>query len=157
VQLIDLPTCESAFDAWGDARSLERLLHRYFEIAEWSVAPLVRIRWEHGGPVIRLRWSGLPLIVMGPPTFEMSAGRRAIGVPIVGGLLSRAAPRASLRIILTHRSPEICALVDLEGYCPRGQTNPVIRRLCRQVQARLHVRVGRRFLRELAAGWNLSR
>jgi hypothetical protein len=153
VQLIGLPKSESAFEHWGTARQLDNLMVHYFEIAEQSVAPLVRIEWATGGPVITLRWLGLPLIAMGRPTLDASGGRRAIGVPIVGGVFSGDSPRARLSIILTHRSPEICALVELDGYRPRGSQSRILRFLFRHVQAWLHVRVGRRFLQELADAW----
>jgi hypothetical protein len=153
VQLVQLPAYESAFAYWGDACMLDQLLHHYFEAAGRAMAGLVRVRWERGGPVVRLRWPGLPLIVMGRPTLDVTADRRAIGVPILGGLLSTPTQRSRLSIVLTHCSPEIRALVVLERYRPRGHRLPIVRLVSRHVQGRLHVRVGHQFLRDLAARW----
>lgn len=154
VQRIALGTSETAFAYWGQPCVLERLLRRYFSIAERSAGRLVRVSWEHGGPVIRVRWLGVPLIVMGQPRLYVDARRHAIGVPILGGLVACANPGAELRIVLTHRSPEVLALVELDAYRPRAGQIKLFNWTYRQTQARLHALVGRRFLRDLARRWD---
>ena len=153
IQMIELPASASAFEHWGAVDRLEDLFRRYFDIAARLAAPLVCVRWENNGPVLRLRWPSVPLIAMGKPVIEPGGGRRAITVPVLGGLLSQAFPNAHLSIVLTHRSPQICALVELDGYQPRWYWIPGVKFLSRRVQARLHVAVGRRLLRDLADEW----
>ena len=152
VQAVVLAPDAAAFAHWGQPEALRRLLDGYFRVAERSGGGLIRIRRAADAPIVALRWPELPLIAMGPPTVEGDAARRAISVPILGGLLAAHMPSARLSIVLARRSAGVRLGVELAGYRPRGHWAWPVAPLYR-LQAGLHARVGRRFLRMVARGW----
>jgi hypothetical protein len=127
--------------------SLGQLLRQYFATAERTAVPLIRVRWTEGAPSITLAWLPMRLIAMGSPNVDQSSGRSTISVPIRGGLVAR--PGGHLSISLTRHSPGLQASIELISYRPRGSGFIVLRWLYRELQARLHVHVGRRFLQQL--------
>ena len=152
VQSVELPDLPGAFEAWGSPRALVSLLHSYFDVAVRSVWPLVCIQWQAGQP--RLMVAGLiPLIVMGAPSIDSTVDRRAIKVAVRGGILVNVASSARLTLSLDRRAALVCANVELVGYYPRFGQRAMVRRMYAASQARLHVSVGRRFLRELHHAW----
>jgi len=153
VQKIDVAPDAAAFEHWGQPEPQRRLLEGYFRVAERSSGGLVRIRWTADSPTVALRWLELPLIEMGPPTIEGDAKRHGISVPILGGLLAARAPAARLSIVLARQSATVRLSVELAGYRPRGDWAWPIALIYR-LQAGLHARVSRRFLRVFARGWD---
>jgi hypothetical protein len=152
VQEITLPMDATAFEHRGRPGTLRRLLGAYFRVAERSSGGLMRVRWTSDAPTVALCWPGLPLIVMGAPTVACENARRAISVPVVGGLVAAQDGSARLAIVLTRCGTNVRLSVELDGYEPRAAhiwPVPWIYRL----QARLHARVGRRFLRRCARAW----
>jgi uncharacterized protein YbjT (DUF2867 family) len=155
VQEVDLAPDAAAFERWGRPEALRQLLAGYFRVAEHSSGGLVRVRWAANSPTVALRWPALPLIAMGTPTVERDAARRAISVPILGGIIVARAPSATLSVVLTRRSAGVRLSVELAGYRPRGDRAWPIS-LIHRLQARLHARVGQRFLHAFARGWGSS-
>jgi hypothetical protein len=151
-QCITLPDSAQAFDAWGTRRGLAAMLRTYFAVAEGTVGRLVRPRWQGRQPSLVLLWPPIPFITMGEPAFDISIHRRAISVPIKGGLLVMPSAQAHLRIELTRRPFDILARVELVGYLPRFGRHPVVRWLYELTQARVHRSVGSRFLRHWRRG-----
>jgi hypothetical protein len=152
VQCLELPDVPGAFEVWGSAHNLEFLLHRYFVVAARSVWPLVGVRWQARRPtltIVRL----IPLIVMGTASVESTGERRAISVTVEGGILVKVASDARLTLSLERRQQLVCAQVELAGYYPRFGQRAFVRWVYAASQARLHVWVGRRFLRQLQRAW----
>jgi hypothetical protein len=137
---------------WGSSHNLEFLLKRYFAVAVRSVWPFVGVHWRAGRP--RLMIGGLiPLIVMGTVSVESAVERRAISVTVEGGILVKVASDARLTLSLERRQQLVCAQVELAGYYPRFGQRAFVRWVYAASQARLHVWVGRRFLRQLQRAW----
>jgi len=152
VQDVTLPMDATAFEHWGTPGTLRRLLGAYFRMAELSGGGLMRVRWTGDAPTIALRGLRLPLIVMGAPTVACGSERRAIHVPILGGLVAARGGSARLSILLTRHGPHVRLGVELIGYRPRAAhiwPVPWIYRL----QGQLHARVGRRFVRRFRRAW----
>jgi hypothetical protein len=152
VQCLELPDVPGLFEIWGSAHNLEFLLHSYFGVAARSVWPLVGVRWRARRPTLTIAWL-IPLIVMGTATVESTEERRAISVTVEGGILVKVASDARLAISLERRQPLVCAKVELVGYYPRFGHRAFVRWVYAASQARLHVWVGRRFLRQLQSAW----
>jgi hypothetical protein len=89
---------------------------------------------------------------MGPPTFACDSVRRAISVPVIGGLLAAPGGSARLAIVLTRHEANLRLSVELNGYQPRGGYFRPVSWIYR-LQAGLHARVGRRFVRRCARAW----
>jgi hypothetical protein len=152
VQDITLPVDAAAFEHWGRPGRLRRLLGAYFRVAELSSGGLMRVRWIGDAPTIALRWLRLPLIVMGAPTIVCDSVRRAIYVPVCGGLVAAPGGSARLSIVLTRHGTDVRLSVELTGYQPRAAhiwPVPWIYWL----QTQLHACVGRRFVRRFARAW----
>ena len=152
VQCLELPDVPGAFEVWGSAHNLEYLLHKYFAVAARSVWPLVSVRWQARRATL-LTGRLIPLIVMGPASVESTAERRAISVTVEGGILVKVASDARLTLSLERRQPLVRAKVELVGYYPRFGHRAFVRWVYAASQARLHVWVGRRFLRQLRRTW----
>ena len=152
VQCLELPDVPGAFEVWGSAHNLESLLHRYFAVAVRSAWPFFGVQWRAGRPTLMI--GGLiPLIVMGTVSIESAVERRAISVTVEGGILVKVASDARLTLSLERRQSLVCAKVELVGYYPRFGHRTFVRWLYAASQARVHVWVGRRFLRQLQRAW----
>jgi hypothetical protein len=152
IQDITLPMDATALEHWGQPGTLRHLLDAYFRVAELSSGGLMRVRWAGDAPTIALRWLPLPLIVMGAPTIARESGRRAIHVPVRGGLVAAHGGSARLSIVLARHGTNVRLSVELIGYQPRAAhiwPVPWIYRL----QTQLHACVGRRFVRRFARAW----
>lgn len=132
--------------------TLHQTLRQYFAVAERCTRRCVRVRWNDGRPTVTLPWPPVTLIAMGVPTVEQHVSRHTISVPVHGGLLAAPDPNGRLSLSFTHQPDGVEARVELDGYRPRGERLSVLRWLYAQAQARLHVYVGRRFLRDLQRG-----
>ena len=122
IQEITLLMDATAFEHRGEPGTLRRLLGAYFRVAERSSGGLMRVRWTSDAPTVALRWPGLPLIVMGAPTVACEGGRRAISVPVLGGLVVTSGGSARLAIVLTRHGTNARLSVELDGYQPRAAT-----------------------------------
>jgi hypothetical protein len=152
VQAVEVPMDATSFEHWGQPGTLRQLLDAYFRVAELSSGGLMRVRWAADAPTVALRWLGLPLIVMGAPTIACDSARRAISVPVIGGLVAAHGDSARLAIVLARRGTNVRLSVELGGYRPRAAhiwPVPWIYWL----QAGLHARVGQRFVRRCARAW----
>ncbi len=143
----------TSFEHWGQPAMLRRLLDAYFRLAERSSGGLMRTRWAPDGHTVALRGLGLPLIVMGPPTVACDSVRRSISVPVTGGLVAAPGGSAWLAIVLTRHGTNVRLSVELSGYQPRGAHIWLVPWIYR-LQARLHDRVGQRFVRRCARAWD---
>ena len=152
VQCLELPDVPGAFEVWGSAHNLEYLLHSYFAVAARSVWPLVGVRWRARRPTLMIARL-IPLIVMGTASVGSTAERREISVTVEGGILVKVASDARLTLSLERRQPLVCAKIELVGYYPRFGHRAFVRWVYAASQARLHVWVGRRFLRQLQRTW----
>ncbi|HZO30197.1 MAG TPA: NAD-dependent epimerase/dehydratase family protein [Chloroflexota bacterium] len=152
VQAVELPMEATSFEHWGQPGTLRQLLDAYFRVAELSSGGVMRVRWAGDAPTVALRWLGLPLIVMGAPTTVCDSVRRAISVPVTGGLVAAHGGSARLAIVLARHGTNVRLSVELSGYRPRAAhiwPVPWIYWL----QAGLHARVGQRFVRRCARAW----
>jgi uncharacterized protein YbjT (DUF2867 family) len=152
IQDIALPMDATTLEHWGEPGMLRHLIDAYFRVAEVSSGGLMRVRWAGDAPTIALRWLPLPLIIMGPPTIACESVRRAIHVPVIGGLVAEHRGSARLSIVLARHGTNVRLSVELIGYQPRGAhiwPVPWISWL----QTQLHAYVGRRFVRRVARAW----
>jgi hypothetical protein len=152
VQAVELPLDSGSFELWGQPRTLHRLLDAYFQVAERSSGGMIRAQPTVTGRTVALRWIGVPLIVTGPPTLACDSARRAISVPVRGGLLTAPGGSARLALALTRHDANVRLSVELNGYQPRGAHFRLVSWIYR-LQAGLHARVGRRFVRRCARAW----
>ncbi len=150
---IELEPAADRFEQWTNQDALLRLLDEYFMVAQQSAAGLVRIRWSARQPHFVLVWPAVLMINMGEPTFEETAGRRAIRVAVQGGLLVSPVCKASLSIAFTYGPDSLWASVELRDYMPRGGHIAVVDWLYRQTQVRMHEWVGLRYVRLLRRRW----
>jgi len=152
VQGITLPMDATAFEHWAKPGRLRQMLGAYFRVAELSSGGLMRVRWADDAPTIALRWLPLPLIIMGPPTIACESGRRAIHVPVRGGLVAAHGGSARLSIVLARHGTSVRLSVELVGYQPRAAHIWPVPGIY-WLQAKLHARVGQRFVRRVARAW----
>jgi hypothetical protein len=92
---------------------------------------------------------------MGAPTVACDSVRRAISVPVLGGLVAARGGSARLAIVLVRHGTTVRLSVELGGYQPRAARIwpvPWIYRL----QAGLHAHVGQRFVRRCARAWGTA-
>lgn len=144
-----LRTPPQAFNRWADAERLSKLLHDYFLVAERCTVGLVRIHWQGGRPRFVALWPRVTLLAMGEPTYDLADARRAIDVPVVGGLLVDPGSAARLSIVLERGAQSVYASVELVEYQARFWRVSVLRWLYGHTQALVHAWVGRRYLRYL--------
>jgi hypothetical protein len=152
VQAVELPMDSSSFEHWGQPRMMHRLLDAYFRVAERSSGGMMRVRSTPTGRTLTLRLLGVPLIVTGRPTLACDSARRAISVPVTGGMVAAPGGSARLAIVLTRDGTNVRLSVELTGYQPRGARFRPVSWIYR-LQAGLHARVGRRFVRDCARAW----
>ncbi len=124
-----------------------RLAEVYWSEVERSTVGLVRPRVSGDGLELRLLGVGPALLRFGAPRLLADKGAVAATYPIVGGLLTRRAEGTiSFRQIAGDR-PELVS--EIEGFHPTLAARPDAPQwtgeLYRQVQARLHSRVSRRY------------
>ena len=152
VQDVALPMDAAAFEHWGQPGALRRLLEAYFGVAEMSSVGLIWVRWTGDAPTISPRWLRLPLIVMGTPTMTSESERRAIHVPVVGGLVVSPGNAVRLSIVLTRHATNVRLSVELIGYQLRAAHIWPVQWIY-WLQTQLHAYVGRRFVRRFARAW----
>ncbi len=151
VQDVEFPLDVAAFEQWGQVERLQSLLEHYFRIAERSSGGLMRVRRRDGAPIIAMRWPPVSLIVMGVPTVTHQPDHHAISVRILGGLVAARETPAKLAIVLRRLPTGTRLSVELRDYRPAAARIWPLSWIYR-LQANLHVRVGRRFLRTVARG-----
>jgi hypothetical protein len=109
-QCIALPEVPApVFESWSQPDGLTRMLSAYFTVAENMSAKLVRMRLFPSRPTFQFAFTGVTLIQMGQPMFEIGLNRRAIGVSVDGGILSMPSSRARLMIELIRRPSNVQA------------------------------------------------
>jgi hypothetical protein len=115
----------------------------YWLALERVTLHLARVVDRDPGPEVRVLGRGPALLRFGAPLQEADDGRVAVSFPIRGGLLAR---RAGGEIVFAQeRVPEGWLVRStVRGFCPRLPA-PVYR----AVQKRVHVAVGRRYVRAL--------
>jgi hypothetical protein len=130
------------------ARQLGEL---YWREVERSTFGVIRARVEAGGLEVRLLGIGPALLHFGEPEHAVSSDSVSCLYPIRGGLLARA-PGGSISFTQTGLDAvEVSSAVD--GFFPRLATRRQRRGwhglLYPQIQARLHVALGRRYFARL--------
>jgi hypothetical protein len=128
-----------------------RLGELYWSEVERSTFGLVRARAAAGGSEIRLLGIGPALLRFGAPEHAVSSESVSCLYPIRGGLLARA-PAGSISFVQTGLDAvEVSSAIN--GFFPRLATRRRRRRwqglLYPQLQARLHVALGRRYFARL--------
>ena len=96
---------------------------------------------------------GFPLPCLWYRVVSPLKGNMVFGGPVEGGILVQVASSARLTLSLERRPPLVHASVELAEYSPRFGHRAMVRWIYAASQARLHVWVGRRFLRELRRAW----
>ncbi len=133
------------------ASGAERLGTVYWSEVERSTARLVRQHRSQGGLELRLAGVGPALLRFGQPRFTGDGTTASATYPIAGGLLARrAAGSISFRQVLAERA-ELAS--EIQGFYPvlaaRLGAPAWTGELYRQVQARLHSYISRRYFRRL--------
>ena len=151
VQRVELPAPAVELSAAG-ARRLGEL---YWRELEHSTLGLIRARPAAGAPRLRLLGRGPTLLRFGEPELEVSSSSVSCLYPIRGGLLART-PAGSISFTQTGLDGvEVRSAIS--GFYPRLAAGPDRPRwnglLYPQLQARLHVALGRRYFARL---WRLA-
>jgi hypothetical protein len=153
-QGISLPDAPGAFESWGQEEGLSRMMRDYFTVAENCGGRAVSIHWDANRPTIALTFTPLPMIAMGPTAFDLTADRRAIGVPVKGGLLVMPECQPYLVITLERRPQDVEASVDLVDYRPRFGDLASVRWIYAHTQVPIHGWVGQVYLRRFRRQWS---
>ena len=128
-----------------------RLGELYWLEVERSTFGLIRTRTGADGLAVRLLGVGPPLLRFGQPTHDVTATSVSCLYPIRGGLLARA-PAGSISFTQTG-SGTVEVRSAITGFFPRLASRRQWRRwqglLYPQIQARLHVALGRRYFARL--------
>ena len=151
MQRVELPAPAVELSAAG-ARRLGEL---YWRELEHSTLGLIRARPTAGAPRLRLLGRGPTLLSFGEPELEVSSSSVSCLYPIRGGLLVRT-PAGSISFTQTGLDGvEVRSAIS--GFYPRlaaGHDRPRWNGLLYpQLQARLHVALGRRYFARL---WRLA-
>jgi hypothetical protein len=129
----------------------ERLGELYWRVVQRSTFGVVRVRAGAGGPEIRVLGVGPALLRFGEPEHLVSSSSVSCLYPIRGGLLARS-PAGSISFTQTG-SDAVEVDSTIQGFFPRLATRRQRRRwkglLYPQIQARLHVALGRRYFARL--------
>jgi hypothetical protein len=144
-----LPDATDRFESLAGSEALRGLLDHYFVVVEQCALGLVRIRWSAGEARLALRWPELTVLQFGEPTFEDQPRRRAITLPIEGGLAVATGSGARFAIAVTLEPEALQISVELRHYMPRAGQLAVVDWMYRHIQARVHAWVGLRYLRQL--------
>jgi hypothetical protein len=128
-----------------------RLGELYWRELERSTFGVIRARADNGGLEVRLLGIGPALLLFGQPEHAVSSDLVSCLYPIRGGLLARA-PAGS--ISFTQTGLDVVEVSSaIRGFFPRLAARHECRRwqglLYPQVQARLHVALGRRYFARL--------
>jgi hypothetical protein len=133
------------------AAGARRLGELYWQVVERSTLGVVRVRAGTGALELRVLGIGPALLRFGPPEHVVGATSVSCLYPIRGGLLARA-PSGSISFTQTG-SDGVEVDSTIRGFFPRLATRRQRRRwkglLYPQVQARLHVALGRRYFARL--------
>jgi hypothetical protein len=148
-QSILLPNATDLLDSLTRPEALRGLLDQYFVVVEQCALGLMRIRWSAGAARLVLRWPELTILKFGEASFEDQPRRRAISLPIQGGLAVASGSRAHLAIAITREHDAVQISVELGHYMPRAGQLAVVDWMYRHIQARVHAWVGLRYLRQL--------
>jgi hypothetical protein len=128
-----------------------RLGELYWLEVERSTFGIIRTRAGAAGLEVRLLGIGPALLRFGQPTHEVSSTAVSCLYPIRGGLLARA-PAGSISFTQTG-SDAVEVRSAITGFFPRLAVRRQWRRwqgvLYPQIQARLHVALGRRYFARL--------
>ncbi len=128
-----------------------RLGTTYWSEVERSTAGLVRQRQRSGALEIRLAGVGPALLRFGPPQFEVGDATTSATYPIIGGLLARRQVGSICFRQVTGESVELASLI--EGFHPTLAARPGAPewtgQLYKNVQARLHSHISRRYFLRL--------
>lgn len=128
-----------------------RLGELYWREVERSTFGIIRVRAAAGGSEVRLLGLGPALLRFGQPEHAVSSDSVSCLYPIRGGLLARV-PAGSISFTQTGLDTVDVSSV-IEGFFPRLATRRQRRRwqglLYPQIQARLHVALGRRYFARL--------
>jgi hypothetical protein len=129
----------------------ERLGELYWRVVQRSTFGVVRVRTGAGGPEIRVLGVGPALLRFGEPEHVVGSSSVSCLYPIRGGLLARS-PAGSISFTQTG-SDAVEVDSTIQGFFPRLATRRQRRRwkglLYPQIQARLHVALGRRYFARL--------
>lgn len=136
------------------AAGARRLGELYWQEVQRSTFGVVRARAGGDGLELRLLGAGPALLRFGLPEHAVSASSVRCRYPIRGGLLARA-PAGSISFTQTG-SDAVEVSSAIEGFFPRlaARRRPRSGLLYSQIQARLHVALGRRYFERL---WKESR
>lgn len=147
VQSVGLPAPVVEHSVAG-ARRLGEL---YWREVERSTLRLVRARVRTGAPLLQLLGLGPALLRFGQPELSVSPVSVTCLYPIRGGMLARI-PAGSISFTQTGLD-EVEVRSAISGYFPRLAARPDRPRwnglLYPQIQARLHVALGRRYFARL--------
>ena len=128
-----------------------RLGELYWREVERSTFGLIRTRASADGLEVRLLGIGPALLRFGEPTHDVSSASVSCLYPIRGGLLARA-PAGSISFTQTGMDA-VDVRSAIMGFFPRLAVRRQWRRwqglLYPQIQARLHVALGRRYFARL--------
>lgn len=137
------------------AAGARRLGELYWHELERSTVGLIRARPAAGAPQLRLLGLGPALLRFGQPELAVSPSSVSCLYPIHGGLLART-PAGSISFTQTG-SDGVEVRSAISGFYPRLAAGPDRPRwnglLYPQLQARLHVALGRRYFARL---WRLA-
>jgi hypothetical protein len=147
VQRVELPAPVVERSAAG-ARRLGEL---YWRELERSTLGLIRARATAGAPQLRVLGFGPVLLRFGQPELAVGSSSVSCLYPIKGGVLART-PAGSISFTQTGlEDVEVCSAI--RGFFPRLAARPHRPRwnglLYPQIQARLHVALGRRYFARL--------
>jgi len=121
----------------------DELARCYWLALEGLTLRLARVVDREPGPEVRVLGRGPVLLRFGAPLRETDEGRVAVRFPIRGGLLARR-PGGEI-VFAQERVPEGWVVrSSVRGFCPRLPAP-----LYRALQKRVHVAVGRRYVRAL--------
>jgi hypothetical protein len=126
----------------------------YWREVERATRGLVRLRERDGRPELRLLRSGPRLLCFSRPELTAADGRVTYRVGICGGLLARR-PAGSFELVQTDAGA-VELRSTIRGFYPslaaRPGAPPFTGGLYRLLQARLHVRISRRYFASLIGG-----
>jgi hypothetical protein len=147
VQRVELPAPVVEHSAAG----ARRLGEVYWRQLERSTLGLIQARPAAGAPELRLLGFGPALLRFGPPELAVSSGSVSCLYPIRGGVLARTA--AGSICFKQTGADHVEVRSAISGFFPRLAARPSRPRwsgvLYPQIQARLHVALGRRYFARL--------